>query len=198
MRKSFAFLMIFSILLIFNSICKGDFNVKPRELSIVMEDEFIHGNTTKSVVVTNTIEESINISWYLDHPTQDLIRENKTLIPSFSWISIKPKWQIIPPGSEGLFYIYLDIPVEKENLNKHWETWSVFKQEETQFFNWEHAIRLYIDTPIDFSNDNSKDEVGLSFFSDNSILISVVLIICITFVVLLFIIKPRFKKNKKP
>jgi len=198
MKKSFALLIIFSILLMFNSICKGDFNVKPRELSIVMEDEFIHGNTTKSVIVTNTIEESINISWYLDNPTQDLIRENKTLIPSFSWISIKPKWQIIPPGGDASFYIYLDIPEEKENLNKHWETWPVFKQEETQFFNWEHAIRLYIDTPENISTNNSNDEGGLSFFSDNSILISVIAIICIAFVVSLFIIKSRFKKNKKP
>lgn len=197
MKKTSALLLIFSILLMFNSNCKGDFNVKPRELSIVMADEFILGNTTKGVIVTNTIEESINISWYLDHPTQDLIRENKTLIPSLSWISIEPKWQIITPGNNALFYIYLDIPEEKENLNKHWETWPVFKEEETQFFNWEHAVRLYIDTPEIIPNDNNRDEGLFSFFLDNSLLISIIVIICVALVVSLFIIKPMFKRNKK-
>ena len=163
MKKSFVLLLIFSILLMFNSICKADFSVKPRELSIVMADEFIQGNTSKSLIVTNTIEESINISWYLDHPTQDLIRENKTLIPSLLWISIEPKWQIIKPGNDALFYIYLDIPEKTENLNKHWETWPVFKEEETEFFNWEHAIRLYIDTPEIIPNDNIRNEYLFSF-----------------------------------
>ena len=122
MRKSFALLLIFSIFLIYPSVCKANFSVQPREISITMETDFIQGNTSKSVIITNNIDESINVSWYLDNPTQDLIRENKTLIPSLSWINIKPNWQIIPPKNKTLFYIYLDIPEEQENFNQHWES----------------------------------------------------------------------------
>ncbi|KYK32623.1 MAG: hypothetical protein AYK22_07235 [Thermoplasmatales archaeon SG8-52-3] len=146
MKKSYL-IILFSFLLIFTSSCLANFNVQPREISIIMNENFIYGNTTKMIIITNNNDENINISWYLDNPTQDLIRENKTLIPSLSWISIEPKWQIIAPFGSARFYIILKIPEEKENFNQHWETWPVFKQEETQFFNWEHAVRLYIDTP---------------------------------------------------
>lgn len=197
MRKAYSLLLFFSILLICTSTCKANFSVQPRELSIKMNEEFINGNTSKRVFVTNNIEESINISWYMDNPTQDLIRENKTLIPSLSWISIKPQWKIIPPNGSTIFYIYLDIPEEKENFNQHWEIWPVFKQEETQFFNWEHAVRLYIDTPEIFPNNNSKNIDNFSFIKENSILIAVISIVCLAIVLSLFIVKSKIKKNKK-
>ena len=82
MKKSCLIILFFSILLIFTSSSSANFSVKPRELSIIMKDDLIFGNASKMVFVTNNIEESINISWYLDNPSQDLIRENKTLIPS--------------------------------------------------------------------------------------------------------------------
>ena len=197
MKKSYVILLFFSILLIFTSNCKGNFNVQPRELSIKMEDEFIQGNTSKKIVVTNNIEKEINISWYLDNPTQDLIRENKTIIPSLSWIIIEPQWKIIPSNGSSIFYIYLDIPEEKDNYNQHWETWPVFKQEESQFFNWEHAIRLYIDTPETHQNDNKKNQNLFSFFSENSLIIFLILIICISVGISLLFITIKTKKNKK-
>ncbi len=197
MRKSFALLLIFFIFLMCSPMCKGNFGVNPRELSIIMNDEFVQGNTSKSVMITNNIQESINISWYLDHPTSDLIRENKTLIPSLSWINLEPKWQIIPPESNAFFYIYLDIPEEQENFNQHWEAWPVFKQEEIQFFNWEHTVRLYIDTPENFLTDNNKEQDLVSFITENPVIIAVIAIVCIAFAISLFIIIPKIKKNKK-
>jgi hypothetical protein len=161
-----------------------------------MTDEFIQGNTSKKVIVSNKIDESINISWYLDNPSQDLIRENKTLIPSLSWVNIEPEWKIIPPNGSHIFYIYLEIPQENKNLNKYWEVWPVFKQEETELFNWEHAIRLYIDTPRALPETN-EDENLFSFFSQNSLLIFLLIVIFISFAISLFILKYRFKKNKQ-
>lgn len=194
MRKSYA-ILLFSILLLFAPICNADFSISPREISITMEDDLIQGNTSKKVVVTNHFEESINISWYLDHPTQDSIRENKTLIPSLSWISIIPRWKIIPPNSSTMFYIYLDIPKDKENLNQHWEIWPVFKQEETQFINWEHALRLYIDTPEIFSNEENEDQYLPSFIYENSIIIVIIAIIFIAVAISLYILQTKNKKS---
>ena len=179
----------------FTSNCKGNFSVTPIEQSIKMNDEFIQGNTTKKIIISNNIEDSINISWYVDNPTLDLIRENKTLIPSLSWISIEPRWKIIPPNSSSDFYIYLDIPQDKNNYNKHWETWLVFKQEKIQFFNWEHAVRLYIDTPEDYPNNDNKDNDLFSFFSENSLILIIFVVIIISLVIIFYFVK--FKNEKK-
>jgi hypothetical protein len=154
-----------------------------------MSDEFISGNTSKKITVTNNINESINISWYLDNPTQDLIRENKTIIPDLSWLSIEPKWKIIPPDSEARFFIYLDIPDERESYNKSWEVWPVFRQNASQFFNWEHAVRLYIDTPDKGLNEENKNQ------DCSYLIITFILIICIVIVISIFIVKRT--KNKK-
>jgi len=193
MKKSYL-IILFSFLLIFTSSCLANFNVQPREISIIMNENFIYGNTTKMIIITNNNDENINISWYLDNPTQDLIRENKTLIPSLSWISIEPKWQIIAPFGSARFYIILKIPEEKENFNQHWETWPVFKQEETQFFNWEHAVRLYIDTPEKFPNELSKEKDIFSILNENSIIYSVI-VICVIIVFSVFIVKIKNKKS---
>ena len=194
MRKSYA-VLLFSILLLFLPICKANFSITPREISITMDDDFIQGNTSKIIIVTNHIEETINISWYIDHPTQDSIRENKTLIPNLSWISIIPQWKIIPPNGSTMFYIYLDIPREKENLNQNWEIWPVFKQEETQFINWEHALRLYIDTPEMFPNEKNKDQNPPSFINENSIIIVSITIIFIAVAISLYIFQTKNKKD---
>lgn len=185
---------LFLLLLIYFPICKGNFDLQPRELFVTMEDEFIKGNTSKSVRIINTNDESINVSWYMDHPTPDLIRENRTKIPSLSWISLEPQWQLIPPKSSALFYIYLDIPKQQKNLNQHWETWPVFKQEQSQFFNWEHTVRLHIDTPNKLPDDTNQNIVTVII--ENMLLISVI-IICIIVAISLFIIRSRMQKNKK-
>jgi len=189
MKKSYVIFLLFSILLICSSNCKGNFSVTPRELSIKMEDYFISGNSSKKIIVTNQIEESINISWYLDNPSQDLIRENKTLIPSLTWISIEPEWKTIPPNGNTFFYIYIDIPEDKDNYNQHWELWPVFKQEETEFFNWEHAVRLYIDTPEIVPDDEKKEQNLFSIFSENILIIFFFVIIFTAAIVSLFFLK---------
>jgi hypothetical protein len=160
-----------------------------------MENYFIQGNTSKKISVTNQIEESINITWYLDNPSQDLIRQNKTLIPSLTWISIEPEWKIIPSNGSTSFYIYLDIPKEKDNYNQHWELWPVFRQEETEFFNWEHAVRLYIDTPEIISNDGKKDQNLFSIFSENILMIFLIIIIFTIAIVSFFFLIIKNKKS---
>jgi hypothetical protein len=195
MKKSYVIFLIFSILIILSSNCKGNFSVTPRELSIKMEDYFISGNSTKKIIVVNQIEESINVSWYLDNPSQDLIRENKTFIPSLTWINIEPDWKTIPPNGSTFFYIYLDIPEEKDNYNQHWELWPVFKQEETEFFNWEHAVRLYIDTPEIVTNDEKKDQDLFSIFSENILMIFSIIIIFIGSISSILFLKNRNKKS---
>jgi len=186
---------LFLLLLICFPTCKSNFDLQPRELFVTMENEFIQGNTSKSVRIINPNDESINISWYIDHPTSDLIRENRTKIPSLSWISLEPQWQIIPPKSSTLFYIYLDIPKQQKNLNQHWETWPVFKEEQSQFFNWEHTVRLHIDTPNKLPDDTNQNIVTI--IMENIVLISVITIICIGVVISLFIIRFRIQKNRK-
>lgn len=190
MKKKFFLLLIFILFLVYFPVCKGNFNVFPRESSITMTNEFIKGNTSKRVLITNNIDKSINVSWYLDNPTLDLIRENKTIIPYLDWISIEPKWHVIKPYDDAYFYIYLDIPNSPQNYNQHWEVWPTFREEETQFFNLEHTVRLYIDTPAEIKND---DELNIfNFFSiQNSVLIFVIII---AVVILSFFIK---KKNYK-
>jgi hypothetical protein len=162
-----------------------------------MEDEFVQGNTSKKVIITNNIEDEINISWYIDNPTQDLIRENKTPIPSLAWISIEPVSKVIPPNGSSIFYIHLDIPKEKENINQHWECWPVFKQEESQLFNWEHAIRLYIDTPETYQNEGKKDKDLFSIILENNLMVFLLVVICITIAISIFLVRFRYKKNRK-
>ena len=183
MKKSYVLILFFFLLLIASINCKGNFNVSPRELSIKMEDELISDNTSKKIIISNNIDENINISWYIDNPSLDLIRENKTPIPSLSWISIEPEWKIIPPNGSSNFYIYLKIPNEKENYNKNWETWPVFKQEESQLFNFEHAIRLYIDTPETYNINEKEDS---NFLSDNFLFMVIIAIFIIAVAILIF------------
>ena len=188
MKKSFYLILIFIILLTCFSICKASFLVFPREISITMDNEFIKGNTSKRVLISNNIDEIINVSWYIDNPTLDLIRENRTIIPFLSWVSIEPDWQVIQPNDNAYFYIYLDIPKEPQNLDQHWEVWPTFKEEETQTFNLEHTVRLYIDTPAEIKNDN-----GLNIFSIEYLVIILILIIAVV-TILFFIGKKNYKK----
>ena len=164
-------LVVFLILFLFpafSNTCTASFNVNPRELSITMTNDFLNGNTSKKITITNTDnQKSINISWYLSHPEPiSYIRPNKTTIPNLSWIDLEPKWQIIPPNSNAVFYIHFNIPEILENLNKSWESWITFKAETTGFINIEHAVRLYIDTPTNLSiieknnQDKGNDQPG--------------------------------------
>jgi len=197
MKKTLTLTSFFLLLLFCSSTCQGNFGVQPRELSITMNDEFIQGNTLKSIKITNPNDYDINISWYLDHPSSDLIRPNKTLIPDFSWIDLKPQWQIISANSNAIFDIFLNIPENEENLNHNWETWVTFKQEEKQFINIENAVRLYIDTPSEMTTSNDQDSDSLSIRIGDQIKIPLFNIGIVAVIILLLVICILFIKKKK-
>ena len=172
-----AILMVLTILLplIFSFSTKGNISVSPPEISISMNEDFINGNTSKKITVSNPDDYTINATWYLEHPNPpSYLRPNRTYIPDLSWIDVNPKWKLISPNDTGEFYIYLDIPENIENLNKHWETWITFKARDPEsgggFINFEFAIRTYIDTPeesyiINNSNDNSSVDFTYLFIA---------------------------------
>lgn len=164
MKRLSILISIILLSLIFASTCKGDVIVQPPELSITMDNEFIHGNTSKKITVTNNNDYDVNMTWYLENPNPiSWMRPNRTYMPDLSWIDLKPRWNIIPPHNSANFYIYLSIPESSEYLNQHWETWITFKQGTQKsgggLFNQEYAIRTYIDTPkkVEISNNQNND-----------------------------------------
>ena len=187
MKKTLILTLTFLLFLTSISICKGDFGVHPRELSITMGNEFVKGNTLRYITLQNGNDYSINISWYLDHPDPPLMRLNKTFIPDLSWIDVKPQWQIIPQGSSAAFYIYLDIPENEENLNQHWETWITFKREKKQFFNIENAVRLYIDTPTELIINDDQGSDSLSIVTGDQTKVPLIDFIIVSVIVILII-----------
>jgi hypothetical protein len=197
MKKILIITILFYFLLFFSSTCQGNFGVSPRELSVTMIDEFIQGNTLKSIRVTNTENEVINVSWYLDHPSSDMIRPNKTTIPILNWIKLEPKWKIIPIKGSVNFYVYLNIPEENENLNQNWESWIIFKQKAKQFINIENAVRFYINTPAEITVDDDQDSDVSSITTNTQFNIPLLDIIIAIVVTVLFIISIFYLKKKK-
>jgi hypothetical protein len=168
MKKLFIWGIIFFLLINSAPIIKGNFSVTPREISVIIDVGFQILNKNNFITVKNTNNYSINISYYLDNPDPiSWIRPNRTLIPYLSWIYIKPLYQVIPPEGSGKFYINHDIPKSNENLNKKWEVWIVFKQQEIGFLNFENVVRLLIDTPIKFENIDEKEKDILSISTEN-------------------------------
>ena len=192
-------LVIIFFLLFFTptTICRGGFDIYPRELTITMYNEFIQGNTSKDITIINVNDNSINISWYLDHPTPiSWIRPNRTLIPKLTWINVKPKFQIIPPKGSAKFDIYLDIPNKEENLKQHWETWIVFKEDENKFINFESTVRLLIDTPLKLQNNDQNQDI-LSIKIGDDIMIPLSDILLISLIIIFVFISIIIIKNKK-
>ena len=200
MKKTVMLMLIIIFLFMLIPICKADFFVQPREMSITMDNEFIHGNTSKKIIITNNNNYSTNISWYLEHPNPiSWMRPNKTFIPSLSYINLNPKWYIIPPRDSISFYIYLDIPESEEHLKQHWETWVTFKEEyQESIFNQEHAVRVYIDTPIKVTNSNNYSQNDSSMSRKDYVNVTLlVIVISIGFaIILLALVGLTFKKKK--
>jgi hypothetical protein len=186
MKKTLVFTSIFFLFLFLSAICQGSFNVNPLELSITMQDELIQGNTLKSIRITNTGDSDINISWYLDNPSLDLMRPNKTFISNLNWIDLEPEWQLLSPGDGEDFFVYLNIPEDETNANQSWEIWVTFKESEKQFINIEQAVRLYIDTPDEITTAPDDD-------SDDSPLDIVVFIIAL--IIVGFIVNKKKKSR---
>ena len=160
----FIFVIILPFLIVLSSISANSISVEPIEISITMDDSFIEGNTTKKITITNNFDYDYNVTWYVEHPYPiTSMRPNKTYMPDLSWITVKPKWQIVPPKTSRNFYIYLNIPSNEDNLNKSWETWITFNGGEQEsgegIFNFEYAIRTYIDTPINIKTEENKQNI---------------------------------------
>lgn len=200
MKKTVVLITITLYLLILNPICKGNLIVQPREISIIMDNEFMHGSTSKKITITNNNDYSTNISWYLEHPNPiTWMRPNKTFIPSLSWIDLDPKHFIIPPNDSVSFYIYLDIPENKEHLKQHWETWITFKEKyKESIFNHEHAVRMYIDTPSGVTNSNnySQNESSIQR-KDHTNTPPLVIVISVVFAIILLALGGLIFKKKK-
>jgi len=163
MKNTTIFFIIFFFLLC-STVSKASINVQPLEISIVMDDDFIHGNTFKKITVTNNNADSFNVTWYIEHPTPiSKLRPNRTYMPNLSWIDVEPKWAVIPSKGSEAFYIYLDAPENDELRDQHWETWVTFRTGKQGSFNFEQAIRVYIDTPgkITDADDQGHDTVSV-------------------------------------
>jgi len=147
MKNTTIFFIIFFFLLC-STVSKASISIRPAELSITMDDGFIHGNTLKKITVTNNNADSFNETWYIEHPTPiSKLRPNRTCMPNLSWIDVEPKWAVIPSKGSEEFYIYLDVPENDELRDQHWEVWVTFKVGKQGDFNFEHAVRVCIDTP---------------------------------------------------
>lgn len=197
--KSFSILISIILLsLIFTSTSKGGLIVQPPELSIKMGNEFIHGNTSKKIIITNNNNYSTNISWYLEHPNPvSWMRPNKTFIINLSWIHLNPKWCIIPPYGSILFYIYLDVPEKEEYLKQYWETWITFKEENQDgIFNQEYSVRTYIETPRNVIKNNIKNESTI--IKKDYIKILLICIVIIVIIIMILTLSGFSFKIKKP
>lgn len=157
MKKIFPLILLSLLSLMFSTVCRADITVQPLELSITMDNEFMNGNTSKKITITNNNDYSSNISWYLEHPDPiSWMRPNKTCIPSLSWVDLDPKWNIVQPDDSMSFYIYLDVPESEDHLEQNWETWVTFKEKYPEGISMqeEHAVRVYMDTPSEITNSN--------------------------------------------
>ncbi len=147
-KKTLTIIALLLFLLIFSTITSADISVQPIEISINMNNDFINGNTSKKITITNNNDYNFNVTWYKEHPNS--IRPNRTNISDLSWIDVEPKWIIIPPKEKGEFYIYLNIPNVDENLHnaEGVELKGIIyggRDSDTsvpveEAFNWEHGI----------------------------------------------------------
>ena len=204
MKKLQVFIIFFILFLSLASFAKAGFSAIPAELTITMQNNFLSGNTSKKISVTNNNPDKLNITCYIEHPYETKIRPNKTVIPSLNWIDVYPEYIILTPGESGDFYIYLDIPETQENLNQNWEVWITFKkgyqEEAPSMFQQEIAIRTYIDTPSTISDVNLNDGLYATTGPDTDMLTTVELgisIILILFIIIiaLFIYSRRKKEQ---
>jgi len=202
MKKTLVLAVLLILTMFFSDLSMASISVSPAEILITMENGFIHGNTSKKITIKNTGDDSFNATWYIEHPDETLRRPNKTCMPDLSWIDVEPKWHIIQADDSADFYIYLDIPENKSLVNRHWETWITFKAGAQEHpggvFNFEHAIRVYIDTPekIEKNNDQSGGVSAVSADDQINIRITNIELVGIIMIILVIISLIIFKKKK--
>jgi len=145
---TYRFLLIIFIFSLLSSAACAGISVSPLELIIAMDDQFIVGNTGKTITVFNTDNQEFNVTWYIENPTPaSYLRANKTFMPNLSWVDVEPQWIVLPPNGKGTFTLFSTIPDRTELYDQHWEVWVTFKSGQQGMFAFEHAVRVYIDTP---------------------------------------------------
>ncbi len=153
---NYRFLFILFIFSLLSSAACAGISVSPLELTIAMDDQFIVGNTGKTITVFNTDNQEFNVTWYIENPTPaSYLRANKTFMPNLSWVDVEPQWIVLPPNGKGTFTIFTAIPERTELYHQHWEVWVTFKAGIQGMFAFEHAVRVYIDTPVSPTTDDS-------------------------------------------
>jgi len=148
----FSFILI---LVLSAPCCISEVSVSPSNLSVVMENDVIEGNTTQKITVTNKNSYNISVRAWMIHPDViEWIRPNRTLIDNLSWITIEPETKIIPAHSTGSFYIYISIPNESKNqiFDSRWEIWAALQidavsGEQSSLFGEGYLVRVYVDAP---------------------------------------------------
>jgi len=174
MRKVFVLVFLLFFFL-FGVSCRAGLTVFPLEVSIVMDEFFISGNTSEKISVRNNEVEDVNVSWYVEDPEPiDLMRPNRTCISNLSWVSVEPDWCVIPSGGSADFFIYLGVPERDDLRGKHWEVWVTFRVLPKQSINVENAVRVYIDTPPVVQRD-------LSFVFFALAIVAVVFVVFVVF-----------------
>ena len=175
------------ILLIF-STCKANVVVSPTEIYLNVDDNYVGGNTSKKITVTNSNSYNISVELWMEHP--DIIewmRPNRTLIENLSWITIEPSQAIIPSDASSDFYINFNIPNETKNqtYDKYWESWAAIKIESaSENFSSPlkegYLVRVYVDSP------SMPEEPSSSFdhiFYDTLIAIAIAIVLTLFFYV---------------
>ena len=173
-----------------------------------MENKLIQGNTSQKITITNNNDYSFNVTWYTTNPNPaDWIRPNRTFIPDLSWVDVEPKYIVISAEDKGVFYIHLNLPEIEEIIDKKWEIWVVFKpgiqQQGNGFFSYEHAVRVYIDTPSELNIDNNidkpgnNDEITSAVVDDNSLFPALNISLVIVFFIVLIVGFILYKKKKQ-
>lgn len=146
---TYRFLLTIVLFLLCTSVVSASISISPLELTIAMDDQFISGTTGKTMTVYNNGNEEVNVTWYIEHPTPiSYMRPNKTFLPNLSWITVAPQWSVLPPKGKGTFTLFSAIPDRPELYDQHWEVWVTFKSGTKGMFAFEHAVRVYIDTPL--------------------------------------------------
>ena len=147
MRKFFVLFFLLFVFL-FSFCVSGSLTVSPLDVSVVMDDVFVSGNTSKGISVRNNGDELVNVSWYVEDPEPiSLISPNRSCVPDLSWVGVEPGWCLVEPGGVAVFFVYLDVPERDDLRGMSWEFWVTFRVLSRGSISVENAVRVYVDTP---------------------------------------------------
>lgn len=190
------------LLFLLSMIPTGQANVviSPTEIYITMTDEYIVGNTSKKITVTNHNSHNVSVNVWMKHPDPvDWMRSGRTFMEDLQWITIYPSKLIITPNNVADFYIHFSIPNETKNqtYDKHWESWAALKIEDTSensssSFKEGYLVRIYVDTPLPPAEPDDSALFPEKLLYDTLIAFSIAVVIT-----LIYYFYRGKKKNKK-